>query len=79
MSPYKDRKIKITYLLNKEKVRYIIEDEGDGFDWKKLPNADPKNLLKRNGRGVVLIKMMMDDISYNDKGNIIEEQYQFLQ
>ncbi len=70
-SPYKERRVKINYSLDEERVKYTIEDQGNGFNWKELPGTNPENLFKRNGRGIVLIKMMIDEISYNDKGNCV--------
>lgn len=69
---FKNRMVRIEYTLSKDGIKYIIKDEGKGFDWKNLPNADtPENIFKRNGRGLLLIKLMMDEVSYNEKGNEI--------
>ncbi len=69
---FKHRFVYIRYSLNSDEVRYEIEDQGKGFNWMKLPNADdPKNIFKRNGRGIMLIKLMMDEMFYNEKGNCI--------
>lgn len=71
-SPYKERRVTIKYTLNYKGVRYIIKDDGNGFDWDNAPSADePSNIFKRNGRGLLLIKLMMDEIKFNKKGNII--------
>jgi DNA-binding response OmpR family regulator len=69
---YKNRQVTIKYFLDNNEVRYTIEDQGKGFNWKKLPNLDdPQNIFKRNGRGIMLIKLMMDDTYFNEKGNVI--------
>jgi serine/threonine-protein kinase RsbW len=47
-----------------------IEDKGIGFDFKSLPDpTKEENLLKAKGRGVFLIKHLMDDMKFNSKGN----------
>ncbi len=72
LDKYKKRRVSLNYTLNRERVQYIIKDEGKGFDWKNLPNAEePNNIFKRNGRGILLIKLMMDKVTFNEKGNEI--------
>lgn len=42
-----------------------IIDEGEGFDIDKVPDPrDPENLLKTNGRGIFLIRSLMDDVDF---------------
>ncbi|MFH1867524.1 MAG: ATP-binding protein [Candidatus Omnitrophota bacterium] len=52
------------------KATISVEDEGDGFDHESLPDpTKEENLLKASGRGVFLIKHLMDKVEYNKKGN----------
>lgn len=49
-----------------------VEDQGQGFNYNRI--ADPtqgSNLLKTSGRGVFLIRNIMDRVEFNDKGNVI--------
>lgn len=56
--------------LDAEKVTLIVEDEGAGFDPKRVSDCTKKeNLLKTGGRGVFIIQKYMDKVLYNDKGN----------
>lgn len=72
LEPYKDRLVTINFKQTQEYVEYIIEDEGPGFDYKSLPNPkDPENFFKNSGRGLLIIGIHLDEISWNDKGNII--------
>ena len=49
-----------------------MRDEGRGFDYHGLPDpCDPENLTKASGRGVLLIRTFMDDVSFNERGNEI--------
>ena len=53
-------------------VRFEIEDRGGGFDPKRLEDCTRKaNLFKGGGRGVYLIHRLMDQVRYNEKGNIL--------
>lgn len=41
-----------------------IQDQGDGFDIKKLPDpTDQSNILKEHGRGIFIIKTLVDEFS----------------
>ena len=68
--PYKSRRINVTATLTPQKATYVVKDEGSGFDVNCLPDpADPANLEKPCGRGVLLMKTFMDEIRFNDAGN----------
>jgi len=72
LSPYSERTIKITYELTPEYVCYEIEDQGKGFNYRVLPDPrDPENFFKNCGRGLLIIRIHMDEISWNETGNII--------
>ena len=43
-----------------------IKDEGKGFDPTTVPDpTDPENLLKDSGRGLYLMRVYMDTLTYN--------------
>ena len=50
----------------------LIEDQGAGFREEDLPDPDaPENLLEEGGRGVHLIRTMMDECSYWNGGSAL--------
>jgi serine/threonine-protein kinase RsbW len=50
-----------------------VRDQGEGFDFTKIPNPTEKdNLHKNSGRGVFLIKKLMDDVRHFDCGRKIK-------
>jgi len=52
------------------KISISVEDKGTGFDHNKVPDpTKEENLLMGNGRGVFLIKHLMDEVRFNKKGN----------
>jgi CheY-like chemotaxis protein len=62
--------VRITAELSSKEARFTIEDEGDGFDVREIPDPrDPENLFKTSGRGVLLIYNIMDEVAYNARGN----------
>jgi len=72
ISPYKDRTVKITYELTQDYVVYEVTDQGPGFDHKLLPDpTNPENFFKNSGRGILIILLHMDEVTWHEKGNII--------
>lgn len=68
--PYCERRVHVAASLGGERVRFVIRDEGPGFDHQKV--SDPtqaENLDRVGGRGLLLIHSFMDEVSYNDRGN----------
>ena len=69
-APYRERRVFVTSRMTPSGVTYSVRDEGPGFDVSKLPDpTDPENLTRASGRGVMLIRTFMDDVSFNDSGN----------
>ena len=68
----KEKKVKISLKKNKKSVRFVVEDEGVGFNPKNLPDpTDPKNIEKIKGRGVFIIKSLSDRVTFKDNGRTI--------
>jgi DNA-binding response OmpR family regulator len=67
---YAGRSVTISYELNRDFVEYIVEDDGPGFDYSTLPDPrDPENFFKNSGRGLLIIRIHMDEVGWNEKGN----------
>jgi len=67
----KNKVVRVDYVRNKDNICIVIEDEGDGFDWKEYTQIGPDSFTdKFNGRGIALSRMFsFDDISYVGRGN----------
>ncbi len=69
-APYRDRRVRVSARFTPDEARFVIRDQGRGFDVSKLPDpTDPENMARAHGRGVLLIRTFMDEIKYNAKGN----------
>jgi FixJ family two-component response regulator len=69
---YSQRKVYLRMELTQNEVRYYIRDEGKGFDYRNLPDpTQPDNLFKLYGRGLMLIRAIMDEVYFNVSGNEI--------
>ena len=65
--------VELTLILEEDKAKFIIEDEGPGFNYDSLPDPTaPENLEKIGGRGIFLIKNLADEVEFDEKGNKIE-------
>lgn len=62
------KKIFITFQLNSSELRVTIEDQGAGFEPDKIPNPmSPDNRMKTTGRGIYLMKAVVDKVIFNRK------------
>ena len=69
---YGGRRVRVSTAFSPEAVRWTIGDDGDGFDVEAVPDpTDPMNLDRVYGRGLLLIRTFMDEVSHNDEGNEI--------
>jgi len=69
-APYDRRRVFVETGVTPERAVYIIRDEGPGFDPSTLPDPrDPENLVRASGRGVMLMRMFMDEVRFNNTGN----------
>ncbi len=64
--------IEIAYNVDNDILKIIITDAGEGFDYENLPDPTlEENRQELKGRGVYLIRRLMDEVCFNDKGNQI--------
>jgi CheY-like chemotaxis protein len=70
--PYASRRLHVGARLALDEAMFVIRDEGNGFDPGQLADpTNPENLLKASGRGLLLIRTFMDEVSHNENGNQI--------
>ncbi len=65
----KNKLVHLELLIEDELLKFIIEDEGAGFDFNEQqdPTA-PENIEKPGGRGIFLIKHLSDDVKFEEGG-----------
>lgn len=67
-----DKKVTIEYSVSKEKVMYIVSDEGQGFNFDNYMDGsadNPNESFLTHGRGIMMTKNAFDEIIYSKKGN----------
>ncbi|MCL2822744.1 MAG: response regulator [Polyangiaceae bacterium] len=68
---FKNRTTSVRVQRRGSSITISIADQGRGFDWRKLPDpTDGSNLLADHGRGILLARMAVDELTYNDEGNV---------
>ena len=68
-SPYRTRQIYVHVAIDRSQAVYVIRDEGPGFDTAELPSELEEKHSDRVGRGVILMRTIMDEVRYNEAGN----------
>jgi serine/threonine-protein kinase RsbW len=70
-----DKEVVVEVGKHNSTVEVTVTDEGNGFDVESLDNPiDEKNLLKEVGRGIFIVRSLMDnvDIDILDSGTRIK-------
>lgn len=66
------KQVHVQCKMSCDKLWIQITDEGPGFDPEAVPDpTDPANLEKPSGRGIMLMKNYMNDVEYNERGNVV--------
>lgn len=65
-----DRMVRVQVELGRDFVRIYVDDDGHGFDRSRVPDpTHPDNLEREYGRGLFVIRHLVDDVAFNEKGN----------
>lgn len=71
-APYRDRQVHVHARFERDEATYTIRDEGPGFDTSSLDRPiELEDLMRIGGRGMLLIRTFMDQVSHNAQGNEI--------
>jgi serine/threonine-protein kinase RsbW len=66
------KRVKVEVAFRDSAITARITDEGTGFDPLSVPDPTcPANLLKANGRGIFLMRKLLDEVHFNDRGNSV--------
>jgi serine/threonine-protein kinase RsbW len=60
------KKVTVRLILENGKAKAMVADEGEGFNPDIIPDPVAKeNLMKEIGRGIFIVKSLMDDVEFN--------------
>ena len=58
--------VTVSFYEDEDRLTIYIKDEGRGFNPKELGNPlDPSNILKETGRGIFILRSLMDDVQFH--------------
>lgn len=65
----KNKLVHLELLIEDELLKFIIEDEGNGFNFNEQQDpTSPENIEKTGGRGIFLIRHLTDDVKFEEGG-----------
>jgi serine/threonine-protein kinase RsbW len=68
--------VDILVRIDDKKVKIKIDDEGNGFDYKNVPDPTaPENIENVNGRGIFLMEKLSDKIEFSRNGATVELEF----
>jgi len=66
----KTRAVDVSIKKDDKKLIVEVKDEGQGFDIKSIPDPTvEENRMRFSGRGIFLMKRLMDSVEYFDNGS----------
>ena len=66
------KRVKMEVAFQGSTITARVTDEGKGFDPYRLPDpTTPSNILKPKGRGIFLMRKLLDEVYFNDRGNSV--------
>ena len=69
----KSKNVSLSLSLQDSLIKFVIKDEGPGFDYENLPDpTSPENIEKIGGRGIFLMKHLSDQVEFKDKGKEVQ-------
>jgi serine/threonine-protein kinase RsbW len=74
----KNKTVSISLILKENLLKFIIIDEGPGFDYNNLSDPTlPENIDKPGGRGIFLMKHLSDEVHFLNQGSTVELVFYF--
>jgi serine/threonine-protein kinase RsbW len=67
------KNIQISFKSNKKQISFVVQDEGNGFDYTQIPDPTaPENIEKPHGRGIFLMNSLADKVEFEDAGKTVQ-------
>jgi serine/threonine-protein kinase RsbW len=67
-----DKRVHVAYRVTPARFEIRITDEGEGFNPDDVPDpTDPDNIERPCGRGLLLMRGFMTEVTYHGKGNSV--------
>ncbi len=64
------KRVLVEVTLDDGRIEARVTDQGRGFNPAAVPDpTEPENLNKSGGRGLFLMRELLDEVTFNDEGN----------
>ncbi|HTR19449.1 MAG TPA: ATP-binding protein [Gemmatimonadales bacterium] len=68
----RSKPVDVCVTIGPDALTIVVTDSGTGFDPAAVPDpTTPENLERDDGRGLFVLRHLVDQIEFNDKGNRI--------
>jgi len=71
---HEDRRkhVHVTCRCDPDEVSIAVKDEGKGFDTDNVPDPTaPQNIGSVHGRGIHVIRALMDEVRFEERGTVV--------
>jgi CheY-like chemotaxis protein len=69
---YRDKRIEVNLQISAERMMLRVRDQGEGFAFENHFNeVEPELLFRSSGRGLLLIRSLMDQMWFEDEGRTL--------
>ena len=76
LATYVDRRVYFTASIAPEVAKFVVRDDGPGFDWATALGADHADAASgESGRGLMLMNSLLDEVTFNEQGNEVTLVY----
>ena len=66
------KRVKVEVAFQDSAITARVTDQGSGFDPLAIPDPTKRcNLQKEDGRGIFLMRKLLDEVHFNDRGNSV--------
>ena len=67
------KKVGIQIYVSASRFKIRVKDQGQGFDVGEVGDPrEERNIMRSSGRGVYLMKAIMDSVEYKEEGRVVE-------
>ena len=69
----KEKSVYINACRYERYFTFLVEDEGEGFDYNQVENPTRKeNRLKEGGRGIFIMNLLAEDVDFEKDGRMVK-------
>jgi len=66
------KRVRVEISMHVGRLTASVTDEGTGFDPDRVPDPTiPQHIKRTNGRGLFIMRKLMDEVRFNDRGNSV--------